>query len=310
MLARALPTRDWTIFLGVILTVLIGYFLSKNHKAVLYRRKNREIAEKAVAAGNRFRNAERVPVDANSVKGLRGAELQRLSEEFGQLGFTPVRDMRLRAVGETELSSFARQFVHRDLKCFAEIMATQKTLEDSGPLSCGMSSFLEGEWSIGCLSRAPFEVNYLWRIPKAIVEYLPGAGPGECVQRHLELRARVMSELSIAVLEDLSNEFYEAKVRERLERRRVALLNADILAELAEAKRVAAQGEWVWLGDYPQEVVRRAKGKKLRHLEEISPTYRIPQDDSIEQMRIQGKPATEEGENDGEFDQRPNPGGD
>jgi hypothetical protein len=113
----------------------------------------------------------------------------------------------------------------------------------------------------------------------------PDATPEELLRRHLDQRTSLANDLNLEVLTDLSLQNRFRRIAESMVMRREVLLNRDILVELPEAKRIEGEGKWEWLGDYPQEAVRRAKGKNLRPLMELSPTYRLPQSDALEKMR-------------------------
>lgn len=279
-------STDWIILLVVVLVVVTTHVLSRNYRTVLRRQKSRKIAEKAAAAAEPFTRAEKVEVDATAVSGLRQDELEQLTDQFAQLGFVRVRDYALRLPGHETTNSFARHMVNPELKCFAEIMATQKTLNEGGPLLLGLSSFLEDDWSISSSSRRVSKADYLRRISRGLNQFLPGATPAELLRSHIELCGRVTRELGIHILDDLSTEFFNMKVKQRLEKKRSVLLGCDILAELPKANQITTQSTWEWLGDYPEQAAGRIEGRKLRPLTELAPTYRVPQEDATQQMTL------------------------
>lgn len=168
--------------------------------------KGREIAEKAAAASEPFTQAERIEVEATTVSGLRQDELEQLTDQFALLGFVRVWDLRFAFAWARNDEFICATMVNPELKCFAEIIATQKTLDE----------------------------------------------------------------------------------------KRLALLGGDILAELPMANQITSQGTWVWLGDYPEQAARRVEGRKLRPLSELAPTYRVPQEDSIEQMTMENENAAKD----------------
>jgi hypothetical protein len=282
--ASLLISIDWLVFLSVALVWLVLLLLFKNLKSTSRRRRSREIAERAVKASDPYRNAERVPIDARSVEGLPQVELEHLTDEFVRLGFVPVFDYRLRLADHSDLNSFARSMVNRELFCFAEIMATQKALETDGALLFGLDSYLEDGWRLGAINRRPFLIDYLQRLQKNPRLMIPDATPAELLQLHLDQRNNVARDLKIKVLTDLSLETRFRKNAEFMALRRETMLSRDILTELSEARRIQKEGKWEWLGNYPNEVARRMKGQRLRPLRELSPTYSVPQDDALEQM--------------------------
>ena len=288
---------DWLVFVSIAAVWLIVLFLFLKLGVKSRRKRSREIAEKAVRASDPYRNAERVPVDAGTVEGLRQEELQRLTDEFARLGFAQVLDYRLRLPGDATLSAFGRTLVNREIDCFAEVMATQKILEQGGPLLFGLDSYLENGWRAGALNRGPHKTDYLQRLPKNLRLMVPDATPAELLQLHLNQRNNLAKDLKLQVLTDLSLETRFRKTAEFMALRLEAMLCRDILAELPEAQRIQAEGKWEWLGDYPEEMARGLGGRTLRPLMELSPTYSVPQDDAWEQMKVtDGKALNKESE--------------
>jgi len=275
---------DWIIFLGVLLFIVAGHYLSKNHKKALRRRKSQEIAERAAKAGDPFRNPGRVAVDPNTVEGLDVEKLSRITEEFERLGFVRALDYRLKLADRSTLQSFGRAMVHPTLFCSGEIMATRKQLEAKGSLLFGLTSHLGKGWRIGSINRPASKVDYFQRLPKSIRLMRRGATPERLLRRHIEVRDSVTADLGLQVLTDLSLETRFKRSQELLAERREALLKCDILAEMADAKNVAEQDEWEWLGDYPQDGVRGLEGKKLLVVPEAFPAYEVPQKDAMEQL--------------------------
>jgi hypothetical protein len=247
------------------------------------QRLSRELAEKIMAkVPDQF---EHIPVDSGSVTGLRQDELNRYTEALENLGFRKLQDFRILGTGETIPHSFGRTMVNDRLCCFAEVMATQKILETSGPLLFGFSSFLEDGWTIGSGLGVTLKASYLRRLPKYLVQCEPGSSTEELLRRHLALRQGVTNDLEIPILEDISLEGYRQRIRERMKVAREAFLGRDILADWEEATRIAQEGKWEWLGAYPEEAAKRTKSVSLRPLRELSPTYEVPQRDVIENLR-------------------------
>ena len=111
-----------------------------------------------------------------------------------------------------------------------------------------------------------------------------GAIPEELLRRHIEVRAMITADLRLQVMTDLSLETKFKRSQEMLAERREALLRCDVLAEMADAKDVAEQDEWEWLGDYPQDKARRLPGKKLLVIPGAFPAYEVPQRDAMEEL--------------------------
>jgi hypothetical protein len=283
--ANVLTDSVWpllTLLMFALLSIVL-FASSQWRKNVRRRRLSRELAKKITA--NSPEKYEHIPVDADSVAGLRQDELQRYTETLEGLGFHKLADFRLQGSSETTPHSFGRCMLNKELRCFAEVMATRKILDASGPLLFGFSSFLEEEWSIGSTSGRSLKARYFRRLPRSLILCGPECSIEELFRRHMELRTRVTTDLGISALEDTSLEGYHQRIRDRMRVSREALLNRDILGEWEEATSIAHEGHWEWLGDYPEEAARRARGENLQPLKELSPTYSVPQSDALEQMR-------------------------
>jgi len=273
---------DWLIFLSVLSVWIVLFYLFRRGDLANQRFRSRELAEEI--GGKSREPYQYIPVNADSVPGLRLQELQQSTESLERLGFRRISDHRLLGKGESTPHSFGRSLVNEELHCYVDLIAIQKTLDTEGNLIFGFSSFMEDGWSVGSSSTASIAGHYVRRHPKSLALYIRGCPLEELLQRHIELRNRVMKDLGISVRHDTSLQGYRERVQQRMKERRQAFLKRDILGEWPEAKRVEQEGYWEWLGDYPQEAVRRAEGKNLRPLMELSPTYRLPQSDALEKM--------------------------
>src|SRR5260221_973110 len=250
------PWFDWLLFVSALLVVVVLHFLGKNHRNTLRRQKSREIAEKAARAGDPFRNCEPVAVDPRTVEGLDQEELKRLTGEFERLGFVQALDYRVKLADQSTLRSFGRAMIHPTLFCSGDIMVTQKQLDAKNPLLFGVTSHLETCWRIDSINRQASKVDYFQRLPKGVRLMRQGITPEQLLRRHMEIRALLSADLTLEVLTDLSLETKFVRSQELLAERREALLRCDILAEMADATRVAGQLDWEWLGDYPQGKIR------------------------------------------------------
>jgi len=274
---------DWIIFLSVASIWIALFYLLRRREIISRRRRSRELVEEI---GDKSRDPyEYIQVDADSVPGLRLSELQQCTEILERLGFRRLSDHRLLGKGETSPHSFGRSLVNEELHCYVDLIAIQKTLDAEGSLIFGFSSFLQDGWSLGSSSSGSIAGHYVRRHPRNLALYIRGCPLEELLQRHLGLRDRVLKELGISAVQDTSLEGYRERVRKRMKERRQAFLRHDILGEWPEAKRIEQEGYWEWLGDYPQEAARRAKGKNLRPLMELSSTFKLPQSDALEGVK-------------------------
>jgi hypothetical protein len=288
MTAHAHESSIWQLsVLLIILTVAaiwiaLSYLLDRN-SIVARRRLSRELAEKAMTKVPE--TYAYIPTDPGSVAGLRQDELQRHTQSLERLGFHKLADSALLGSGETTPRAFGRCFVNEEIRCFAELMAPQKTLNVSGPLIFGFGSFMENGWSVGSTTSNLLKGSYLLRHPRSLVQCEPQHSVEELLRCHVGLRNRLTTDLGVRVLEDTSLEGYRQRIQQRLMEKREIFLRRDILAERRKANQIAQEGRWEWLGDYPEEAARGVKGTNLRSLTELSPTYSVPQSDAVERIR-------------------------
>ena len=268
------------------------FYLFRRRGITSQRRRSRELAERISEKSRE--PYEYINVNAESVPGLRLSELQQYTENLERLGFRRLSDHRLLGKGETSPHSFGRSLVNEELHCYVDMIALQKILDAEGPLIFGFSSFLDDGWSVGSSSSGSIAGHYVRRHPKSLSLYIRGCPLEELLQRHLGLRNRVMNGLGVSAVPDSSLEGYRGRVRERMKERRQAFRKREILGEWPEAKRIEQAGYWEWLGDYPEEAARRKSGQNLRPLVELSPTYRVPQDDALERMNNADENASDE----------------
>ena len=263
-----LPSIDWLI-LSAVASIWAAVFWSFRAQRVQHQKlQNRELIERI--NHNSREPYEYIPVDANTVSGLRLDELQQCTDSLERLGFRCLSDHRLLGKGETSAHSFGRTLVNEQLRCYAGLLAVQKTLDAQGPLIFGFTSFLEDGWSIGSSSSSrSIRGHYVRRLPKALSVVSQGVSPEQLFQRHLELRDRVMKDLGIGTVPDISLEGLRERVRSQMEERRHAFSKRDVLEEWPKAWRLAKKGQWEWLGEYPQEVTRRSKAQKLHNVPRI-----------------------------------------
>jgi hypothetical protein len=275
---------EW-IIASLIFAVWVGIFILFGRRQRRYtKRRNREIAEKLIASMPSA--LKRVRTEASSVPGLRLDELQKLTAEFERLGFVQAGDYRITFANDEVARGFFRLFHHKDKHCFADLGVLRKTLDTGeGPFLYSISSSLQQEWEIGTGNSKPSMINYLWRLPKVLQVKQPNASLEELLTIHLELRENVVRDLELKIITDPSAENFFTRSDNTRRLRRETLLNRDIIKDLSEAKRVQEQGHWEWLGEYPQEAAKRAKGKKLRNIPMSFPVYSVPQPDALEEMK-------------------------
>jgi len=184
-------------------------------------------------------------------------QLAQLTGDMEKLGFEWVRDYTSKVPGKSTPRGFARLFVHRTDRCFAEIMATSQGMDKSLPLSVAINSYLENEWDLGTSNVAPQWGHYYMQLPKVLRMRYSDAGPAELLQRHLARRTEILEGLQIGVLADFSVDSYFARVCKRMVERRERMQRRQPLDELPAADALAAKRSYEWLGAFPKERRRR-----------------------------------------------------
>lgn len=267
---------DW-IIASLVLALWIGIFVLFGRRQRKYtKQRNREIAEKLIAALPS--TLKRVCSEASTVAGLRLDELQQLTAEFERLGFVQAGDYRITFAADEATRGFFRLLHHKEKYCFADLGVLRKTMETGeGPFLYGISSSFEEAWAIGTANSKPSVIGYLWRLPKILEAKNPNASPEDLLTLHLELRESIARDLELEIITDPSAENFFARSDNTRRLRREALLKCDILKDIAEAKRIENRGHWEWLGEYPQEAAKRAEGKRLRIIPMSLPVYTRPQ---------------------------------
>lgn len=274
---------DWLVFLTIAGIWVTLYYLDRRRRVASRRRQSREFAEKLIAALPS--SIHFTPKEASAIPGLNLEELRRITSDIERLGFVQAGDYRISVNDEKTERGFFRLFHHPEKHCFADTGAVGKSLASGdGAFLFGISSSLEEDWAIGTGNSKPSVIKYYWRLPKHLGVYKPKVSFEELFRIHCELRDRLAHDLQLNVIADASVGNHLARDQNTHRLRREALLNRDVVKEYREAKRIQDQGEWEWLGDYPEEAARRVRGKRLRPLMELSPTYRVPQEDALERM--------------------------
>jgi hypothetical protein len=201
-------------------------------------------------------------IDPVELPGLNKEQLAQLTADMEHLGFAWLRDYSVAWPGKSAPRGFARLFLHRQERCFAEIMATAQGMEKGSPLGVAINSYLENEWDLGTSNLALKRGDHFLQLPKVLRMRYPDAAPAELVQRHLVRRREMLDGLHLNILSDLSVENYFARIRKRMAERRESLQRRQPLDELPTADLLAAQRSYEWLGSFPKEC-KRLKARNL-----------------------------------------------
>jgi Zn-dependent protease with chaperone function len=129
--------------------------------------------------------------------------LARFTSELKALGF----DIAAECTLDDELKKlqpFARLFVNRSLRCFADVNQVMAGQISVTPVHCSISSYIDGGWSLSTGNAEVKGVMWANRLPKRIACSRPGFSPEQLLREHLSQRAYITSQLGAEVSADLS----------------------------------------------------------------------------------------------------------
>ena len=196
------------------------------------------------------------PTHIEQFPGLDLDSLYRYNDILKPLGFIQVVDYR----SETG-TGFARVFAHPQHYCFADVFQVLPAGKQPLPMVCTIHSYLENDWKIVTTVVQPDGLNYMWRSNKTLWTYYKSANPAELFQIHLERRQKIIENLGLEILTDLSWEFYFIQEQKASIKRRENFARKNIVIALIEATRFEMNPVSEWLGDYPKLAARRRSRK-------------------------------------------------
>jgi hypothetical protein len=201
-------------------------------------------------------------IDPAELPGLNKDQLAQWTTDLEHLGFAWLRDYTGVWPGKPARSGFARLLLHRQERCFAEIIATAQGMEKGAPLGVAINSYLDNDWDLGTSNLALKRGDHFVQLPKVLRMRYPDAAPAELLRRHLVRRKEMLDGLHLNILFDLSVENYFARATKRMAERRESLQHRQPLDELPTADLLAAQRSYEWLGAFPKER-QRLKAREL-----------------------------------------------
>ncbi|MHC5594775.1 MAG: hypothetical protein ACYTXC_02190 [Nostoc sp.] len=170
------------------------------------------------------------------------------------LGFTRISDLEL---SESSLT-VARIFSHPKHFCFAEVIQTP----GRSSVFCAIGSPLEQEWSVSFRDNSPnHAILYAFlRRPKRIIVVKQGVTPEELLRSHLKFRQKIMHDLNLQFLPDISIEAYLDQLERATTGQRKALWRKSVIMGLLEIglfnfKSEVQKSEW--LGDYARLAAKK-----------------------------------------------------
>ncbi|MEH2416038.1 hypothetical protein [Nostoc sp.] len=195
-----------------------------------------------------------VPTQLEAISQIDTKAFNSYTNALESLGFTRISDLEL---SESSLT-VARIFSHPKHFCFAEVMqAPGRSL-----VFCAIGSALEKEWSVSFRDNSPTQaiVYAFLRRPRGIIVVQHGVTPEELLRSHLKFRQKIMRDLNLQLLPDISMEAYFDQSQRSRTRLRKALWRKSVIIGLVEMglfslKSEAQKSEW--LGDYARLAVRK-----------------------------------------------------
>jgi hypothetical protein len=175
------PSQDWRLLaLFFFALAYVGFTLYRKWA----NRKVRSALMAVIPTEMQF-----VSADPAQFTDLNNNELARLTADMEKLGFERLRDYTSQIPGKSTPRGFARLFVHRTERCFAEIMVTGQAMSAGSPSRVAINSYLEQDWDLGTSNVEPNRGHYFMQLPKVLRMRYSDAEPAELLQRHLARRA-------------------------------------------------------------------------------------------------------------------------
>lgn len=186
--------------------------------------------------------------------------LQQQSSELEALGFVRLIDYKL--VGGTP--GFSRCFSHPESYCYAEVFEVFQATGESFARQTVIGSNLDEGWYLATINREANikdGISYgFWRNPKSVCTHYPEMSLAELLEKHLTFRQRMIMDLGITVLTDVSWENYVQLQQEWVIYRKRSLRGKIILLAMIEVTQFELNPKSEWLGDYAKFVKGKVNG--------------------------------------------------
>jgi hypothetical protein len=162
-------------------------------------------------------------------------------------------------------NGFVRCFAHPQQYCFAEIGQLFNETGEAIAQHSTIFSLLEQDWVIGEINREVCSgdgISYIWRHPKEIRTYSPNLNLDELLETHLRLRQKILVDLGISLLTDVSWSAFCNLEKQSTLRRKQTLKRKNLLLAMLEATLFERNPKSQWLGDYPQEAAKKCANRR------------------------------------------------
>lgn len=175
--------------------------------------------------------------------------LDQQTRELEELGFVKLIDYK---TGNSP--AFGRCFAHFQNYCYAEINEVFTPTGESFARNIVINSSLDQGWTLGTINRPPNNTDSLsyglWPNPKSVRTYHPSISLENLLQKHLQMRQRMINDIGVILLTDISWENYVQKQQEGVIYRKKALKESCLLLGMMKVRQFELNPKSEWLGDY------------------------------------------------------------
>ncbi|MEH2275673.1 MAG: hypothetical protein V7K40_13025 [Nostoc sp.] len=213
-----------------------------------------EVVVKILFSSNISSKLNFVPTQLEALSQIDTKTFNYYTNALESLGFSKISDLEL---SESTLT-VARLFCHPKHLCFAEVIQTP----GRSIVFCAISSGLEQEWSVSFRDNSPnLAIVYAFlRRPRGIIVVQQGVTPEELLRSHLKFRQKMMRDLNLQLLPDISIEAYFDQSQRVRTCQRKALWRKSVIIGLVEMwlfnfKSEAQKSQL--LGDYARLAARK-----------------------------------------------------
>ncbi len=196
-----------------------------------------------------------VPIQLEEIPEVDRTNLDAYTISLESLGFVKLIDIK---VSESSLLVI-RVFSHPEYLCFAEVNQVVGRI----PINCIIDSVLEKNWTVSFSNRELnllAATNYAFsRCPKNLLIYKPNLYSKELVKAHLDFREKMMADLNLEVLPDVSLSAYYAYLQRVRRQQKKTLWYKSIIVAQIEKLLFSSKSEvqkLQWLGDYARIAAR------------------------------------------------------
>lgn len=173
---------------------------------------------------------------------------QQKTDELKSLGFDQIMDYKT-----AKTLGFERCFSHPKYFCYADVSEVF-TVDGESYRNTVISSGLDKGWSLSSNNREVINIDSiaygLWCNPKNVRTYHPELRLEELFHKHLQMRQRMIDDIGVSLLTDVSWDNYIEKQQKGVIYRKKAFEQKVLLLAMIEVTRFELNPKSEWLGDY------------------------------------------------------------